>query len=501
MDTEDRNKHGEMEEALRRSEERAAFLADASQILASSLDYAQTLRNIAKLAVPRFADWCAVDLIDPHGRTERVAVEHQNPEKVAFVYALQERYPPDESAPHGVPQVIRSGEVEYLENIPDELLREAAQDAEHLALIKQLQLRSFVAAPLSTANAVLGALTFVHAESGRTYSQLDCKLLADLARRAATAIENSRLVAELEDARDRIQEQASELEMQTEELQAQAVHLEEQATELERQIEEARSVNESLTKANEALAVAKSAAEAAREEANRANQAKSQFLAVMSHEFRTPMNAIIGYTDLLVAEITGPLNVQQKKQLDRVRAGATHLLGLVNQVLSLARIEAGGENVDVSDVDCTAIAAEVVDLLSPLAERQGLELRLQVPDHPEIIRTDGGKLRQILFNLVSNAVKFTDQGWVEVDLEREGSDVIVRVSDTGIGVAPEHLEQIFVPFEQLDRDLRSSTDGTGLGLSVSRELARLLGGDLLAESEVGQGSTFALRLPADSPLD
>jgi signal transduction histidine kinase len=466
---------GEAARALRRSEARMAFLAEASAVLAASLDYGETLRNVARLAVPRLADWCAVDVIEPGGELVRVAVEHSDPQKVALAYELQRRYPADPDAPHGVAQVVRTGESEFVAEIPQQLLVRAARDEEHLRLIRSLGLRSYIAVPLKTRHATLGAITFAQAESGRVYTEADRRLLDDLGRRCANAIETARLVRDLEDARDQIQQQALVLE---------------------RQVEEARELNAALAATNDRLEQVNLAEEVARREAEGANAAKSQFLAAMSHELRTPLNAIMGYADLLEAEVAGPLNQGQKQQLERIRSGANRLLDLIDQVLSLTRIEAGGKKAELAGTDAAELAREVAASVAPLAERKGLRMIVRLPDRPEPVRTDPGMVRQILFNLLSNAVKFTERGSIRLSLERVAAELLFRVEDTGIGLAPGDLERVFVAFEQLDRDLRSRVDGAGLGLSVSRELARLLGGDVVVESQLGVGSTFTLRLPA-----
>jgi signal transduction histidine kinase len=239
--------------------------------------------------------------------------------------------------------------------------------------------------------------------------------------------------------------------------------------------------------------------EHARQAAERASAAKSQFLAVMSHELRTPMNAILGFTDLLDAEISGPMNDVQKSHLSRVRASAVHLLGLIDQVLSLARIEAGREEVFVEEVDVGAVVADVAAMMQPLAERRGLTLTIDV--EPPLLHTtsDAGKLRQILLNLIGNAIKFTDEGTVSLHVTASGEQLQVAIADTGRGIARDDMERIFDPFEQVDQTISRRAEGTGLGLPVSRELARLLGGEIVAVSEPGRGSTFTLRLPVAGP--
>lgn len=233
--------------------------------------------------------------------------------------------------------------------------------------------------------------------------------------------------------------------------------------------------------------------------AEAANRGKSEFLAVMSHELRTPLNAIIGFGDLLSEGVSGPLGTLARNHVDRIRSSARHLLGLIEDVLAYARIEAGREEVRPEAVSVALVAREVAADMQPLAAKKGLALRLVLPTTPVQIETDPRKLRQILLNLLSNAVKFTQQGEVELTVsdvpDGEAGTATVRVRDTGDGIAPENLGSIFEPFEQVSTSPARRREGTGLGLGVSRKLARLMGGDLRVESELGTGSTFTLTLP------
>ena len=224
-----------------------------------------------------------------------------------------------------------------------------------------------------------------------------------------------------------------------------------------------------------------------------ASEAKSAFLATMSHELRTPLNAIIGYQSLLKEGIDGTLNESQLAQLSRIRAGADHLLGLIDEILTYGRVEAGKEVVQLEDAEVRPIVEEAVTMVKPLAGAKGLSLRVDVPDAR--LNTDSGKLRQILLNLLSNAVKFTDSGEILVQGHLNGDTAEFSIADRGIGIADENLQRIFEPFWQVQQSATRRAGGTGLGLSVSRSLARLLGGEIRAESKLGEGSTFTLTLP------
>lgn len=280
---------------------------------------------------------------------------------------------------------------------------------------------------------------------------------------------------------------------------AMAADIEETHTALRGQVEEARTLAERLEAANRRLTEAKREAETAAAAAEMANRAKSEFLATMSHEVRTPINAIIGYADLLLHEIEGPLTDGQRAQLERLRLGSRHLIALVDEVLDLARIESGTLRVEssVGRADHAVAAAEAV--VRPAAERKGLTLETRV--EPALrFRGDPRRVEQILINLLGNAVKFTGTGGeVRIEATRVDGDgragFVVR--DTGIGIPADQQEEIFKPFVQIESGLTRAHDGAGLGLSISRELARMMEGDLTVSSRPGEGSRFELRLPAE----
>lgn len=236
--------------------------------------------------------------------------------------------------------------------------------------------------------------------------------------------------------------------------------------------------------------------EARSHQAEEAGRAKSDFLATMSHELRTPLNATTGYADLLLAGIPEPIPEAAQKQVERIRLASKHLLSVIEEMLTFSRLEAGRETVNRAEVSLAELVDEVCAVIEPLAEDKQLRFHGPGGSIPSIaLHTDPGKLRQILVNLLGNAVKFTNQGEVAFDIRLDGEDALFIVRDTGIGVGPENLQAIWEPFKQLEDTNTRSAGGTGLGLPVSRDLARLLGGDIAVESTPGRGSTFTLRLP------
>ena len=225
-----------------------------------------------------------------------------------------------------------------------------------------------------------------------------------------------------------------------------------------------------------------------------ASRAKSDFLAVMSHELRTPLTTIMGYTDLLLAGVPRDVDDPAKKYLDRIRTAAWHLLSIIEQILIYTRLEGGREELHVQRTTTADVVRDAALLIEPVAAEKGLEFRASATADV-VVETDPIKLRQILVNLLANAVKFTDAGQVTLETTSDADAVSFIVRDTGIGIAPEHMEQIFDPFWQVDQSATRHVGGTGLGLSVVRRLARLLGGEVKVKSTPGAGAIFSVRLP------
>lgn len=427
----------------KRTELQNEYLAKASEALASSLDYRTTLATIAEFAVPKFADWCAVDLIEPGSdQPKQVAVAHADASKVAFAQELGERYPPNPDARNGVPEVVRTGKSELYEEIPTELLEAGARDAEHLRMIRELKLRSAMVVPLRSRGRTFGALTFVYAESGRRYAREDLTFAEDLARRAAMAIENALAL---------------------------------------READEARSVERWM-----------------RGEAERANRAKDEFLATVSHELRTPLNAILGWAVTLRGrkppqDIDRPLAVIERNARSQAK--------LIDDVLDVSRIISGKLTLTLTPTNVAAALRKAVDTVLPAAQAKSIAISVEVSDDALTILADGERLQQVVWNLLSNAVKFTPkQGHVSLALKSDGSEVFIIVSDDGEGIRSDVLPLIFEPFQQADASTTRRHGGLGLGLSIVKQLVVAQGGSVNVESEgPGRGATFTVRMPARSP--
>ena len=323
----------------------------------------------------------------------------------------------------------------------------------------------------------------------------DCAIMEVRERRKfEDALVRARQAAEAANAalqeRTKEVEYANELlEQQTVELELQQQQLQESTAELEAQGEEMAAINDELMKRTQDL-------EHARTVAEDANRAKSQFLAVMSHELRTPLNAIGGYAQLIDLGVHGPVTAAQREALSRIVRSQRHLLSLINEVLNLARIEAGHVEYATEDFPLSDAVSSVMPMVEPQIAAAGLTSESSVPAEM-MARADREKTQQILINLLTNALKFTPSGGrISVTARQDGDEhVVLDITDSGIGIPAEKLDSVFEPFVQVDVGHTRKREGSGLGLAISRDLARGMGGDLRARSELGRGSTFSLFLP------
>jgi signal transduction histidine kinase/CheY-like chemotaxis protein len=367
--------------------------------------------------------------------------------------------------------------------------------------------QALLIAPLGVEGGVHGVVEFAFL---RSTQDSDLELLDTVGESVAIAIrtgmlrrERESLLRETQRQAEELQAQQEELRVANEELMSQSAQLRESQARLETQQAELEQTNvqleehtQKLARSHDELVDAKLDLERQAAELVRANQYKSEFLANMSHELRTPLNSSLILAKLLADNREGNLTPEQLKYARGITSAGNDLLALINDILDLAKIEARRVEVTRNSVDIGDLIDKLAQTFEPMAEDKQILFRVsRAPQLPASLETDAQRLSQVLRNLLSNAIKFTERGTVTLEVSPRGDDVEFAVHDTGIGIAPEHLQLIFEPFRQADGTTNRKFGGTGLGLSISRELARLLGGDIVVESQPGQGSVFRLVLP------
>jgi PAS domain S-box-containing protein len=408
-----------------RAHAHTSFLADVGIALGSSLDYEATLKAVAQLAVPRIADWCSVDILEPDGQLKRLAVAHADPKKVEFARTFRERYPEDPNQPSSIHQIIKTGQPFMATGITDDQLVRAARDAEHLDAMRYLRPTSYIAMPLIANGRPLGAMTFVTAESVPPYVAEDLQFVQAVAERAALAVDNARAYSQ----------------------------------------------------------------------ARAANRAKDEFLATLSHELRTPINAIMGWAQMLQHGVVDEKRLAHA--VDAIVRNAAAQARLIEDLLDLSRIISGKLRLDVESIDVGEVVSAAVATFEPAADAKGLRLQSIADASGARVYGDRQRLQQAVWNLLSNAVKFTPRGGrVQVQVLRLNSHVEIVVSDTGEGIRLDVLPYIFDRFRQADSSSTRRHTGLGLGLAIVRHISELHGGTVEALSDgPGQGATFRIKLP------
>jgi len=416
----------------RTAAERRAFMGEVTAALASSLDYTETLRRVANLAVPRLADWCVVHVIDDDGKLAQVGVAHSDPTKLEAALAMGKRFKPRDGTMRGANEVARTGRSILRALVTPDMLAEAAESPEHLKLLRELQFHSVMIVPLTTGPRVLGTITFVYASSGRTYDDDALAFAEELGRRAGMAVENARLYG---------------------------------------------------------------AEQRARESADAANRAKDEFLAAVSHELRTPLTAIVGWSKMLSA---GKLEEPQRTQaIATIERNGVMMTQLIEDLLDVSRIVSGKMRVHMRPLEVAPFVEAALDSMKPLAEAKAIAIERDLVGDVPMISGDAARLQQVVWNLISNAVKFTPRGGhVRVSVRRDGGAIEIAVSDDGKGIVPKFLPFVFDAFRQAEGGIARAAGGLGLGLAITKHLVELHGGSIEAKSEgEGRGSTFVVRLP------
>lgn len=528
--------HSALLEAERAAQERLTFLGEASTVLGSSLNYEDTLTRIAQLAVPRLADWCAVDMLADDGSIRRVATTHVDPERVRWAWELARQFPADPEEATGVPLVVRTGEPQLMSEIPQKLLDEAIERRPELAgILEKLGLRSAMIVPISARGRTLGAITFCWAESGRAYVETDLAFALDLARRAGIAVDNAQLYRQAEEraqaarvlaavgdgvvlvdangvvrywnrAAETITGLAREAVVDRRAIEAipgwdavvqrVPVSFDPQSAPRAQSLPLAVGGRELWLSAT-GVAVVDGTIYAFRDltEERALESMKAEFVSTVSHELRTPLAAIYGAAMTLRRDDVVLDADQNATLLNVITNESDRLARTVNAILWASRLDGDALATTIETCDARVLMGEVVD-----AQRTHLpeHLRLEVvadPDLPQVA-ADPDKVRQVLVNLLDNAVKYSpDGGVVRLGLSDEGRRVRFAVTDEGLGIPYTEQRRIFDKFYRLDPDMTRGIGGTGLGLYICRELIRRMEGRIWVTSEPGRGSTFAFELP------
>lgn len=419
----------------RRANESLQFMVEASHLLTSSLDYHVIMKNIAQLAVPRVADFCLVDMANEDGSIERMMVAHEDPAKAEAWREMQRRFPLNPHAQYTIPQAIRTGKSVVYEEITPEKIDAMSNDPEQAATLQKFGLKSSMIVPLVARGRAIGAITLISAESGRRYTAQDVQLAEVLARRAALAIDNAVLFAEMQKAR----------------------HVAEEAS-----------------------------------------RAKDEFLATLSHELRTPLTPIIGWVHMLRGGML-TTDYDRNHALGVIDRNSQALTRLINDLLDMSAILSGKMHFDLAPVPVDAALREAIETIRPQAEQRNIQIDVYYSDWDSALAVlgDHTRLVQIFWNLLSNAVKFSDEGAsVRVFCETDAREVRIAVEDEGQGIGAEFMLHIFDRFRQADSSKTRAHGGLGLGLALVKSFVEAHGGTCEAASEgLGRGSRFTVRLP------
>jgi PAS domain S-box-containing protein len=508
----------------KRAEEAQRFLVEAGAVLAASLNYRATLAAVARLAVPRIADWARVDVVE-EGRLRTLAVEHVDPKKVELAFELARRYPENANAEQGPPLVLRTGKSELATEIGEKQLAELAQDDFHLGLVQELGVQSYMCVPLVAHGEILGVISLVSAESGRRYGPDDLALAEELARRAGVAVENAQLYREVEERAQaaRVLETVGDgvFVVDTDGV----VRLWNRAAEtisgiprneiVGRRLEELLPGWERVTTSAETMPFERDGGERWASisgvefdegvvfafqdisEERALEQIRQDLLATVSHELRTPLAAIYGSAMTLNRDDIELPDDLATKLLNVIVDESTRLTTIVNDLLLASQLDAGRLDVRIESCDGRALT-ESVAAAARTHLPEGVRVEVQpAPDAVPLVAADEAQLRQVLDNLIDNAIKYSPAGG-EIRLGLEASDRGVRfsVADAGLGIPASERDRIFEKFYRLDPDMTGGIGGTGLGLYIARELVRRVGGKIWVEANNGQGSVFYVEIPA-----
>ena len=467
-----------------RAQRQLALLAEASRVLASSLDYSATLAQVARVIVPALADWCTVYVTEPDQPPRLVAAAHVDPAKKPLMHELQRRYPIEAHSVHPVLQVLRTGRAALYLGNPDELLAAMAPDAEHMELLRGLELKTYIAMPLLARGRILGAITFASLQLGRHYDPADIALAEDLARRCAAAVDHAMLyreaqeeIAERKRAEEALRHARDELERRVQERTA---ALGQAVDDLRREIAERQQAEAQLRHQEEVLYQREKLA------------AMGSLLASVAHELNNPLSVVMMQADVLREEIReGPLAEQAKA----ITQSAERCVRIVHNFLTLARQHPPERR----PVALNTVVQDAVELLAYALRVDNIEVALQLAPELPTLGADPHQMHQVVVNLLTNAHQALRETppprclTLTTGVDRRRTRVYLEVADSGPGIRPELQERIFEPFFTT----KPPGVGTGLGLSLCRGIIEGHGGTISVQGQPGHGAVFRVELPVE----
>lgn len=555
--THDLSERKQIEDELRASEEQEHILAEVSTILALTLDYRETLANIAGLIVPQLADWFAVDMVDAEGHFELIEIDHKDPEQVKWARALREQYPIDPDASTGLPNVVRTGQSELYAEITDEMLVAGARSEEELRLSRQIGYTSLMLVPLIARGRTIGVVTFVSTESGKKYDRRDLALAEEIGRRAGVAIDNARLYQEAQKTRDQLNiilqgvvdgisvlDRHGRLVFMNEAgarrsgyitvedaikgsgSQTVRAHAEQRFEMLDEQgnpfpyeeLPSRRALRgekapqavvqyyDKVTQTRQwSMVKARPLFDATGQvelaitifsdvtEAYEENQRKDEFISMASHELKTPVTSLKGFAQVLQRRLQKQGDEKALHFVTRMDAQLNRLTKLVSDLLDVSRMQAGKLTFDSESFELDALVLETVEDVQ--AATAGHQIVVEGRTGGCVVG-DKDRLGQVFINLLTNAVKYSPQKEkVIVHLSADSREAVVSVQDSGIGIDAVHHQRIFERFYQVTDPEEKTFPGLGMGLYISYEIVQRHEGRMWVESSKGNGSTFFVALP------
>ena len=537
------------------AEEQAHFLANVSKVLASTLDYQETLANIAQLVVPQLADWFIVDLVDERGHFELIEVDHRDPRKVQWARELRKKYPIDPHAPAGAPNVVRTGQAELYAEITDDMLVASARDEEELTMSRQIGITSIMIVPLVARGKTLGVVTFVSAESGRRYTTADVALAEEVGRRVGIALDNAILYQQAQQSRDQLDVILRGIAdgITVQDVNGTVIYANDIAAHMsgfpsaeamlnmppatlmqalsrfvmkdeagyplafeqlpgrralqgEKNVEAIVQYDDTVTGATFwSLVKAEPIFNEHGEvqfavnvfvdltERKELELRRDEFISMASHELKTPVTSLKGFTQVLYRRFKKRGEEEPLNFLARMDGQLNKLTKLINDLLDLSKLQTGKLTVQEEAFDLADVVGDIVDTLQATSQSHQLVLEETTPVE---VFGDKDRIEQVLINLLTNAMKYSPQAnRVIIRVSTEHEQAIVSVQDFGIGIAEAHQQKIFERFYQVTDPMEKTFPGLGIGLFISNEIIKQHHGQMWVVSSKGEGATFTFTLP------